>query len=221
MRRIVGVVLAAGESRRMGRLKALLPFGPRTVLEQVLQPLLQAALSGVVVVVGYRAADLTAVLASLPVQVLENPDYQHGMTTSVQVALRQITPLPDAYLLALVDQPNIGLGPIRRLVDAFAHTHKGILIPTYQGKRGHPLLLAVRYRDAVLALGPQQGLNLVTRTHPEDTLEVSMESDDILRDMDYQADYEAELQRWQQRTQATHESGAGREARHRGDEHVR
>jgi molybdenum cofactor cytidylyltransferase len=208
MRRIVGVVLAAGESRRMGRLKALLPFGPHTVLEQVLQPLLQAALSGIVVVVGYRAADLAAVLTALPVQILENPDYQHGMTTSVQVALRHITPLPEAYLLALVDQPNIGLGPVRRLVEAFAHTRKGILIPTYQGKRGHPILLAVRYREAVLALGPQQGLNLVTRGHPEDTLEVPVESDDILRDMDYQADYEAELQRWQRRSTDT-----GRETR--------
>jgi CTP:molybdopterin cytidylyltransferase MocA len=192
----------------MGRLKALLPFGPHTVLEQVLQPLLQAALSGIVVVVGYRAADLAAVLTALPVQILENPDYQHGMTTSVQVALRHITPLPEAYLLALVDQPNIGLGPVRRLVEAFAHTRKGILIPTYQGKRGHPILLAVRYREAVLALGPQQGLNLVTRGHPEDTLEVPVESDDILRDMDYQADYEAELQRWQLRS-----TDKGRETR--------
>ena len=124
MRRIVGVVLAAGESRRMGRLKALLPFGPRTVLEQVLQPLLQAALSGIVVVVGHRAADLAAVLTSLPVQVLENPDYRHGMTTSVQAAMRHITPLPEAYLLALVDQPNIGLGPVRRLVEAFERIHR-------------------------------------------------------------------------------------------------
>jgi molybdenum cofactor cytidylyltransferase len=152
---------------------------------------------------GHRAADIAAVLTSLPVQILYNPDYQQGMTTSVQVALRNITPLPDAYLLALVDQPNIGLGPIQQLLDAFVQTHKGIIIPTYQGKRGHPILLAVRYRDAVLALGPQQGLNLVTRGHPEDTLEVPMESDDILRDMDYQADYEVELRRWQQRSQST------------------
>jgi molybdenum cofactor cytidylyltransferase len=197
----------------MGRLKALLPFGSHTVLEQVLQPLLQADLAGVAVVLGYRAADIAAVLTSLPVQILYNPDYQYGMTTSVQVALRDITPLPDAYLLALVDQPNIGLGPILQLQDAFVRTHKGILIPTYQGKRGHPIVLAVRYRDAVLALGPQQGLNLVTRGHPEDTLEVPMACDDILRDMDYQADYEAELQRWQHRSQPTNEGRGTGEAR--------
>lgn len=202
MKRIVGVVLAAGESRRMGRLKALLPFGSHTVIEQVLQPLLQAGLAQVAVVLGHRAAEIAAVLTALPIQLLYNPDYQHGMTTSVQVAMRDITPVADAYLLALVDQPQIGVEPIRRLLTALRQTRRGIIVPTYQGKRGHPLLLAGRYRNEVLALGPQQGLHLVTRGHPEDTREVPWTNDDILRDMDYQADYEAELQRWQQRTRS-------------------
>lgn len=199
--RVVGVVLAAGESRRMGTLKALLPFGTRTVIEQVLQPLLQADLAGVAVVLGYRAADIAAVIEALPVQILHNPDYQHGMTTSVQVALRHITPIPDAYLLALVDQPHLGPGPIQRLLTACADTHKGLVIPIYAGKRGHPIVLAARYRPEVLALGQEQGLHLVMRGHPDDTLEVPMDSDDILRDMDYPADYAAELQRWRQRSQ--------------------
>jgi molybdenum cofactor cytidylyltransferase len=201
MMRVVGVVLAAGESRRMGTLKALLPFGPCTVIEQVLEPLLQADLAGVAVVLGYRAADIAAVIETLPVHILYNPDYQHGMTTSVQVALRHITPLPDAYLLALVDQPHIGSRPVQRLLTAFADTHTGLVMPTYAGKRGHPIVLAARYRSEVLALGPDQGLHLVTRGHPDDTLELPMDNDDILRDMDYRTDYEAELQRWQQRSQ--------------------
>jgi molybdenum cofactor cytidylyltransferase len=199
MIRVVGIVLAAGESRRMGQLKALLPFGERTVIEQVLQPLLHADLAAVAVVLGYRAADIAAVIQSLPVQLLHNPDYQHGMTTSIQVALRDITPIPDAYLLALVDQPHLGQELIQQLLATFAHTGKGVVIPTYHGKRGHPLVLAARYRQEVLALGPQQGLNLVTRGHPEDTLEMPVDNDDILRDMDYQEEYAAELQRWQQR----------------------
>lgn len=198
--RVVGVVLAAGESRRMGRLKALLPFGSHTVIEHVLQPLLQANLDDVAVVVGHRAEDIAAVLAALPVRVLYNPDYRHGMTTSVQVALRDLTPLPDAYLLALVDQPLIGPEPIRHLLAAFAHTHKGLVIPTYQGKRGHPIILSAAYRHAVLALGLDQGLHLVTRGHPDDTLEVPMASDTILCDMDYPEEYEAALRRWTQQT---------------------
>jgi molybdenum cofactor cytidylyltransferase len=199
--RVVGIILAAGESRRMGRLKALLPFGDKTVIEQVIQSLLHAELAVVTVVLGHRAADIAAVIHSWPVHMLHNSDYQHGMTTSVQVALRDITPIPDAYLLALVDQPHIAPELIRQLLTAFARTAKGVIIPTYHGKRGHPIILATRYRQDILALGPDQGLHLVTRGYPDDTLEIPVDTDDILRDMDYQADYEAELQRWQQRRQ--------------------
>ena len=195
--RVAGVVLAAGESRRMGQLKALLPFGPRTVIEQVLQPLLGADLSEVAVVLGHRAGEIAAVLEPLPVRLLYNADYRLGMTSSVQVALRSLDPVPDAYLLALVDQPQIGLQVIQRLLAAHARTRKGLVIPVWQGKRGHPLLLAAAYRTAVLALGPDQGLNVVTRGFPHDTLELPIETDDVLRDMDYREDYEAELQRWQ------------------------
>lgn len=197
--RLAGVVLAAGESRRMGQLKALLPFGRRTVIEQVLQPLLDADLSEVAVVLGHRADDIAAVLEPLPVRLLYNPDYQLGMTSSVQVALRSLDPVPDAYLLALVDQPQIGLQVIQQLLAAHARTRKGLIIPVWQGKRGHPLLLAAAYRATVLTLGPDQGLNVVTRGFPHDTLELPIETDDVLRDMDYREDYEAELQRWQSR----------------------
>jgi len=198
--RVVGVVLAAGESRRMGRLNALLPFAQHTVIEQVVQPLLQADLAAVMVVLGHRAAEIAAVLAAWPVNLVYNANYQDGMTTSVQAALRHITPMPDAYLLVLVDQPHIGLAPIQQVLTAFAGTGKGVVIPTWHDKRGHPIVLAARYRQEILALGPHQGLNVVTRGYPDDTLEVPVTTDDILRDMDYQADYEAELQRWQQRS---------------------
>ena len=198
--RVAGVVLAAGESRRMGQLKALLPFGSRTVIEQVLQPLLSADLSEVAVVLGHRADEIAAVLEPLPVRLLYNPDYRLGMTTSVQVALRSLQPGPDAYLLALVDQPQIGLSVIRKLLSEHVRSRKGMVIPVYRGKRGHPLLLASAYREAVLALGPDEGLNAVTRGYPHDTVEVGIENDDILRDMDYQDDYVAELERWKSRT---------------------
>lgn len=201
VKQVAGIVLAAGESRRMGRLKALLPFGNRTVIEQVLHPLLQSDLVSITVVLGHRAEEIAAVLKALPVHLVTNPYYRDGMTTSVQAALRHITPRPDAYLLALVDQPQLGITPVQRVLTAFNQTDKGLVIPTWNGKRGHPIILAARYRQEVLTLGPDQGLNLVTRGHPDDTLELPMSDDDILRDMDYQEEYEAELQRWQSRAE--------------------
>jgi molybdenum cofactor cytidylyltransferase len=201
VKQVAGVVLAAGESRRMGRLKALLPFGDRTVIEQVLHPLLQSDLVSVTVVLGHRAEEIAAVLKALPVHLVTNPNYRDGMTTSVQAALRHITPIPDAYMLALVDQPQLGITPVQRVLTAFNQTDKGLVIPTWKGQRGHPIILAARYRQDVLALRLDQGHNLVTRGHPDDTLELTMPDDDILRDMDYAEEYEAELQRWQSRAE--------------------
>jgi len=196
---VVGVVLAAGESRRMGRLKALLPFGDRTVIEQVIHSLLQVSLDRVVVVLGHRAPELATVVESLPIQMLYNADYRQGMSSSVQVAFRHIDPVPEAYLLALVDQPHLGPEPAQRVLATFTETHQGLVIPTYQGKRGHPIVISNKYRREVLALGHQQGLNLVTRGHPEDTLEIPLADDFILQDMDYPDEYEAVLKQWQQR----------------------
>ncbi len=199
---VMGVVLAAGESRRMGKLKALLPFGDRTVIEQVVHALLQVDLDGVAVVLGHRASEIAAVLASWPVQIYHNDHYRDGMTSSVQVALRQITPVPDAYLLALVDQPHLGHEPARHVLEAYAQAPtQGLVIPTYQGKRGHPIVLSSQYRQEVLELGREQGLNRVTRGHPEATLEIPLADDFILYDMDYPEEYEAVLKRWQQRAQ--------------------
>jgi molybdenum cofactor cytidylyltransferase len=197
---VVGVVLAAGESRRMGRLKALLPFGEYTVIERVIHNLLQVNLDGVAVVLGHRAPEIAAVVEPLPVRIFYNARYREGMTTSVQAALQHIAPVPEAYLLALVDQPHLSHEPAQRVLEAFTQTQKGLVIPTYQGKRGHPIVLSCKYRQEVLALGSQQGLNLVTRGHPEDTLEIPVADDLILQDMDYPEEYEAVLKRWQQRT---------------------
>jgi len=196
---VVGVILAAGESRRMGRLKALLPFGDRTVIEQVIDSLLQVDLDGIAVVLGHRAPEIAEVVATLPVRILYNEHYRQGMTSSVQVAMRDIAPVPDAYLLALVDQPHLGHEPAQRVLAAFGQSPQGLVIPTYQGKRGHPIILSRKYRQEVLDLGSDQGLNQVTRGHPEDTLEIPLADDFILQDMDYPEEYEAMLQQWQQR----------------------
>jgi molybdenum cofactor cytidylyltransferase len=184
----------------MGQLKALLPFGAHTVIEQVVQTLLHTELEAVYVVLGHRAREIATVLERWPVHLLYNIDYRYGMTTSVQVALRHVIPVPDAYLLALVDQPQIGVASVQQVLAAYRRVHTGLVIPTSHGKRGHPIVLAARYRQEILALGRDQGLHLVTRGHPEDTTEMPLADDAILRDMDYREEYEAELQRWHQRS---------------------
>lgn len=188
---VVAVVLAAGMSTRMGAFKQLLPFGGRTLIEWVVDQL-TPVLERVVVVVGHRGTEVREALGTRRVDCVTNPDFSAGMCSSVQCGIRRAGPA-GAYLICLGDQPVLA-GLVRPLLLAAETNPQGILIPTFGGRRGHPLLLRRRYAAAVLALGPDQGLNTLTRAHPEDTLEVPLSEPGALEDLDTPADYQRVLQ---------------------------
>jgi molybdenum cofactor cytidylyltransferase len=190
---IAGIVLAAGQSTRMGTLKQLLPLGGRTVIEAVARTV-ASRLEKVVVVVGYRAEEVQRALSGLAVECAFNEQYHSGMLSSVQCGL-QAAPQARAYLICLGDQPSLKGEVIDRVLEAATQTGKGIAVPTYQGRRGHPVLISAAYRSEILALSAGQGLNAVTRGHPEDTCEVPMDRPQVLEDLDTPQDYQRELAR--------------------------
>lgn len=195
-KRVYAIVLSAGMSTRMGSPKQLLPFGDSTVLQRIVDVLLRADLSGVVVVLGHRAEAIRESLAGRPVGFRLNPDYREGMFSSVRCGLSALPPDADAALIVLGDQPQIDAEVVRRVVAAYREGEKGIVIPTFEGGRGHPALVDLgRYRDEILALSGEAGLKPVMRGHPEDTLELPVDEAGILRDIDTPEDYRAELQR--------------------------
>src|SRR5947209_15673244 len=102
---IMAIVLAAGESRRMGRLKPLLPFGTRTVIETVVDSLRASPVDEILVVTGYRSEAIEAALARAPARTVRNPDYARGMLSSVQCGVAAAAPATTWFLLALADQP--------------------------------------------------------------------------------------------------------------------
>ena len=189
---VVAVVLAAGMATRMGALKQLLPLGDRRLIERVVDQL-TAQVGRVVVVVGHRGDEIAAVLAGRPVVCVPNPDTAGGMASSVQCGIRGAGPAA-AYLICLGDQPVLD-GILEPLLAAANTSPKGILIPTFQGRRGHPLLVRHRYVEQILALGPDQGLNTLTRAHRDDTFEVPVGEPGVLEDLDTPADYQRALQR--------------------------
>ena len=177
----------------MGRLKQLLPLAGEPALRLVTQRVL-SRLDKVVVVLGHRADLVRPALAGLGVQIAVNDAYASGMTSSVQCGLRAAGPA-FGYIVCLGDQPSLAAATID-LVAARARTSgRGLVIPTYRGQRGHPIFLGRAYLAPVLALGPDQGLNHVTRGYPDDTLEVAVEGGEILDDMDTPADYRREVER--------------------------
>ena len=195
-KRIHGLVLAAGLSTRMGSPKQLLPFGNRTVLQTVVDTLLCSELDGVLVVLGHRVEDIRKSLQGRSVETCVNDKYEEGMFTSVLCGMEALEGRSEGVLIALGDQPQILESEVRRVVEAYRAGNRGIVIPTSKGKRRHPALIDItRYLAEMRSLSGTEGLKPIMRGHPEDTLEVPIPQDRILRDMDTPEDYQSELDR--------------------------
>lgn len=193
---IYGLVLAAGMARRMGSTKQLLPFGDRTILQTVVDTLHSADLAGVVVVLGHDADAVRESLRDRTVLCCVNDAYREGMFSSVLCGLRHLPEDADAVLIALGDQPQIELKVVQAVVRAYREGDRGIVIPISGGKRGHPVLINLsRYRGEILVLSGDEGLKPVMRGHPQDTLEVPVDDEGILRDLDTPEDYRSEIER--------------------------
>lgn len=205
---ISAVVLAAGEARRMGTLKQLLPFeGGKTIVECVVTTLQKAkGIEEILVVVGHEGERVAAAIAHCGVSVVVNHDYKLGMLSSLQCGIRAAHPKATGILVVLGDQPHLQPAVIQKVIDAFSpDQNPGIVLPVYAGKRGHPTLLHSRFREEILALPNEVGLNSLLRAHPEEIQEVVVETDDILRDIDYAEDYQREREKLYSSSRVTEE----------------
>lgn len=192
---ICAVVLAAGESRRMGSQKLLLPFGGETVVGHITDRLLESGLDGVYVIVGHQGDQVAEALAGRPVSVVTNRDYRAGMLSSIRCGLRRLPGECDAVMVALGDQPTITGELVDEMIRCFAATKKGILLPVYRGKRGHPLLFARHYAGEILTDYDDVGLRGLVQAHADDVFELSVSTPDVLDDVDYPEDYRRALKK--------------------------
>jgi molybdenum cofactor cytidylyltransferase len=192
---ISGIVLAAGESKRMGHPKQLLPFGKKTLIETVVDHVCQSQVKQIIVVLGAHKERIAKKLAGYPVSMVFNARYRHGMLSSIQLGFTAIAKDASAALVILGDQPTIPAWVIDHLIDAYKISGKGIIVPVFQGRRGHPVLFDCKYRDEVAALDHTVGLRALVHGHPDDVEEVIVESSAILKDIDYPEDYVQELRK--------------------------
>jgi molybdenum cofactor cytidylyltransferase len=194
---LAGIVLAAGESRRMGQPKQLLPFGEHTILERVVDALLTAGVGEVVVVLGHVADRVRAVLGDRPVRAVVNDAYRQGMLSSVKCGVRAIGAGYDAVLLALGDQPQIEGAVVSEVIRTYRAGSAGIVIPRYGDKKGHPIIIDLRkYREAIINLPEDAGLNVLMQEHADDVCLFDVATEDIIRDIDVPDDYTRELARF-------------------------
>jgi molybdenum cofactor cytidylyltransferase len=183
------ILLAAGESKRMGEPKQLMPFGQSTIVEQAIDNLLSSAVSEIIVVLGYRAEEVIKTIAARPLRIVINPDYQQGMSTSIIAGLNLVASQSQAVMLALGDQPLVDSQTINRLIAEFYNHDKGIAIPTYQGKGGHPVIFTIKYKQELLELKGDIGGREIIKHHPDDVLEVAIDCESVISDIDTREDY--------------------------------
>ena len=190
---IWAIVLAAGESKRMGSPKMLLPYNDVTIIEQVIRNLMDSGVDRVVVVVGANREDIMKVTRRYDVFHCYNENYKSGMLSSVKCGFWS---LPEGCLAALImpgDQPMTGPGEISRVISTFAESDKGLVMAAHGGIRGHPLIVDMKYMDEVLSLSDSEGLRALAERHPDDVLESDTDDPSVLRDIDTQEDYMNEI----------------------------
>ena len=178
----------------------MLPFGDRTILERVVDTLLAAGVEEVIVVLGHLADRVRPVLGNRRVHVVVNEAYQQGMLSSIKCGVRAIPADCDALLLALGDQPQIEKAVVKEVITRYGEGLAGIVIPRYGEKKGHPIVIDLhKYRDAILNLPEDVGLNALMQAHGDDVRLIDVSTEDIIRDIDYREDYDRELARLAER----------------------
>ncbi|MBI4281888.1 MAG: nucleotidyltransferase family protein [Chloroflexi bacterium] len=177
MKGISAILLAAGESTRMGRLKALLPWQGSTLVEYQVESLQKAAVEEVVLVVGHRGDEVETPVKGKPgVKTVVNPDYRQGKTTSIKAGLRHLSISVQGILVLAVDQPRPS-HILESLIKAHQEQAALITCPVYRGHTGHPLVFASSLLSELMAITEEgQGLREVTRRHTEDTYRLEVDS---------------------------------------------
>ncbi len=190
---ISAIILAAGESRRMGvQNKLLLQIDSEVLIRKFVKSVSNSLVDAVLVVVGFEAEKIKAVLHDQSVKFVENPSYEEGMTTSIQSGVKASSNESTGLMICLADMPFAETSDLNLLIQAFNDYRSTesslIIVPVFQGKRGNPVLFSEVFRDKILT-HKGEGCREIVRQFPHYVKEVSMENDNLLRDIDTPEDY--------------------------------
>lgn len=190
------IVLAAGLSSRMGQSKVLLPWSDnKTIIEHITEQLIRARLEHITIVTGHLANEVKAILTPYDINIIYNRAYKSGeMLSSIKAGIRAMPSEISACFIVLGDQPQINARVLNDLQMYYAESGGDLLIPSYQSRRGHPILVGRRYWHEILMLDDKATLRDFIAKHENDIHYVPVETDSILRDVDTPQDYTNE--RW-------------------------
>ncbi len=188
---IGAVILAAGRSQRMGTPKLVLPWGTRTVIEQVVISLQQAGIEDILLVTGGSRELVEQVLNGYRVRFTHNREYAAlEMLTSLQTGIRASDPTLEALLVVLGDQPALEPDVIHSIIRVYQQCQAKLVIPSYQMRRGHPWLVKRCLWDDLLAMPAKETLRDFLQAHQEEIVYANVDTPTILSDLDTPEDYQ-------------------------------
>jgi molybdenum cofactor cytidylyltransferase len=187
---VAAIILAAGSASRMGRPKQLLDWGGRPLVRVVAEQALAARIDRVLAVVGAERGAVVAALGELPIEIVENPAYAAGQSTSLRAGIAALGTDVGAAIVLLGDQPFVTAEVVDRIVEAWRAGGAPIVAPVYAGQRGNPVLFARAVFSELLAIQGDQGARAILATNPSRVSLVEFDDPRPLADIDTPEDYE-------------------------------
>ncbi|MDR3721340.1 MAG: nucleotidyltransferase family protein [Candidatus Acidoferrales bacterium] len=193
-RPLAAIILAGGESRRMGIPKALLPYRGKTFVEHLLEVTRHPRVGVTRIVVGAHANEIREKLSGHAVEIVVNADWAKGQLSSIQAAIRSLSEGgTEGMILCPVDHPIVSAALIAHLIEEFDSSAKAIVLPTFHGRRGHPLIFRASLYPELLQASPEVGARQVVWAHADDVLEVPTEEEGVVLNINDPASLERAL----------------------------
>lgn len=174
---LAAVILSGGASRRMGSPKALLPYQGRPFLEHLLDIVRHPRIGARRVVLGPDADAIVSEVTLAKEEIVLNPDWERGQLSSIQAAIRSLPANTEGLLLCPVDHPLVSAALVGDLIEAFDAAHPAIVLPIYEGRRGHPVIFAARLYEELLNAPEDKGARAVVWAHANEIAEVSTDEE--------------------------------------------
>jgi molybdenum cofactor cytidylyltransferase len=187
---ISAIILAAGQSTRMGGQKLLMPLGGSIMAARVVDAYLNAPVDSVHVVLSNTNRMITDALGKRPVRYAINENVDSDMLGSVRCGLRSLPPQTTAVFISPGDQPSLESSTIQQMIEVFSKSQKKIIVPIYSGTRGHPLLFASCFINDILTSFDNVGLRGLLASHPDDLFEWTAPNSIVLEDVDTPEDFQ-------------------------------
>ena len=179
-----GIILAAGESRRMGYPKPILMIGGRTFIEHIAETML-AVLPRLVIVIGAHRERVRAVIAhDARITIVENPNFSRGQLSSLKVGLGVVQPDSAGVMVHLGDHPMVQVPTFRAIAEAYNETGKPIVIARHSGRRGHPVVFDRALFGELLSAPDEEGARYVVNADASRVVYVDLEDPGIILDLD-------------------------------------